>query len=352
MSATATADSGPQAGPSSLAQGLRGCFTTGLLLVEEATQRATLNPEAAAILGLNTESCPLAMLPTQVLSVARDVLGSRRAGAQELELAVPGRGRAVLRVLAMPVGPDVRAVALAVTEITAWTHCEEQLQDLERLANAGRLAAATAHEIRNALVAGKTFIDLLLEQNRDAELAEIVRKELARIDGLVKRLLSFPAPERLSIGEVRLHQVLDYSLRLVQPQLAGKDISVQRSFLASPDVAQGDERALQQAFVNLLLNGLEAMAAAGTLTVGTAVCALPQTAPSAPQVVVTISDTGVGIAPENLGHLFEPFFTTKPGGTGLGLAITRRIIQEHHGAITVESTVGRGTTFAVTLPAR
>jgi signal transduction histidine kinase len=135
---------------------------------------------------------------------------------------------------------------------------------------------------------------------------------------------------------------------LVQPQLASKSILLERSLQANPDGAKGDEYELQQAFVNLLLNALEAMTEKGKLTVTTS--ALPEGISGLRRLQVVIQDTGEGILPEHMSHLFEPFFTTKAAGTGLGLAITRRIIQEHGGSISVESRPGQGTTFTVLLP--
>jgi signal transduction histidine kinase len=106
---------------------------------------------------------------------------------------------------------------------------------------------------------------------------------------------------------------------------------------------EGDDYQLQQAFVNLFLNSLEAMPPHGTLTVGTG--------PSnGRNLLVTVSDTGTGISPEIIDRLFEPFFTTKPNGTGLGLPITRRIIYEHGGSISVESQPNKGATFTIVLP--
>jgi signal transduction histidine kinase len=113
---------------------------------------------------------------------------------------------------------------------------------------------------------------------------------------------------------------------------------------------------LQQAFVNLLLNALEAMGPNGTLSVATnflPASTVPDGPPEAEmgtQLRLTIQDNGIGIPPEHMARLFEPFFTTKPNGTGLGLLITRRIIQEHRGTITVESQPDKGTSFQITLP--
>src|SRR5215831_14534857 len=99
---------------------------------------------------------------------------------------------------------------------------EEGLVRLNRLSSLGLLSAGAAHEIKNALVAGKAFIDLLLEKHQDSELAEIVRREFARIDSIVSQILHFSSPSPRTSGPVDVHEVLDHSVRLIQPQLDGK----------------------------------------------------------------------------------------------------------------------------------
>jgi two-component system NtrC family sensor kinase len=188
-------------------------------------------------------------------------------------------------------------------------------------------------------------------------LAEVVRRELRRIDSMVSQMLKFAAPARPAFAAVRVHDVLDHSLRMVQHQLEGKLISLNRSFNAAPDSIKGDDHQLEQAFVNLFLNAVEAMGMKGSLTVATEIVrtapekAAPPETHRHPQLRITIADTGIGIPPENLSHLFEPFFTTKNHGTGLGLPITRRIVQEHHGDISLHSEPNKGTTFSIVLPA-
>jgi two-component system sensor histidine kinase HydH len=333
---------------------LRGSLVCGSIIVDAPKQIARCSLEAARILGLPTGQTPeaaFAALPAPFQQIALETMSSSQPPvAREVELTVSSRAPALLRVNGLSLHPDQKhsAVLLVVNDLTAARHLEHHIRQLDRLANIGTLSAGMAHEIKNALVAGKTFIDLLLERHQDAELAEVVRREMGRIDAIVSRMLRFAGPGRPTFGDVGLHEVLERSLRLVQPQLEGKLIVLSQAFQAAPDRVNGDDCQLQQAFVNLLLNALEAMGQSGTLTVTT-----ESISPDAglAQLRIVIQDNGAGIPPENMGRLFEPFFTTKPNGTGLGLAITRRIIREHGGDLSVQSQPGKGATFRIVLPA-
>jgi len=226
---------------------------------------------------------------------------------------------------------------------------EEKMQRLDRLASLGLLSAGMAHEIKNSMVAIKTFVELLLEKEQNAELGEVVGRELKRIDGIVTQMLRFATPRHAAFTTVRVHEALDYSLRLVEHQISGKLISLHRRYEAKTDTVHGDEAQLQQAFMNLFFNAIEAVGANGTLTVSTENI----TGESGESILqVKIQDTGLGIAPENVSRLFEPFFTTKKNGTGLGLAICQRIIHEHRGFISAQSEIHQGSTFSITLPAQ
>jgi signal transduction histidine kinase len=223
----------------------------------------------------------------------------------------------------------------------------EKMQRLDRLANLGMLSAGMAHEIKNGMQAVKTFVDLLLEKNQDAELGEVVQHELERINAIVTQMLRIAAPASANFKILRVHEVLDHSLRLLQPQISGKLITVKKNCRAESDAVRGDDAQLQQVFMNLLLNALEAMGTNGTLTISTEIA----DGENGAQVLnIQIQDTGVGITLENLAHLFEPFFTTKKNGTGLGLVICQRIIREHHGSICAQSEAGKNSRFSISLP--
>jgi two-component system sensor histidine kinase HydH len=239
-------------------------------------------------------------------------------------------------------------VVVVLNNLTSAPVFEQNMRRLDRLASLGTLSASMAHEIKNGMVAIKTFVDLLLEKGHDTELTEVVNRELQRINAMVTQMLRFAVPKGAAFNTVHVHELLDHSLRLLHHQIAGKLISLQRRYEAQSDTVRGDDVQLQQAFMNLLLNALEAMGSNGVLTVATEIT---EGENGARLMRIHIQDTGVGIKPENLGRLFEPFFTTKKNGTGLGLAISQRIAHEHHGVIQVQSSLNAGTTFSLSLPA-
>jgi len=218
----------------------------------------------------------------------------------------------------------------------------QNLQRLDRLANLGLFSASIAHEIKNGLVAINTFCQVLMEKDENREMAGVVLRELKRIDGLATQMLRLATPKPPRLEPVAIHDLLDATLGLLEPQVSDRMITLQRDYRASPATAIADEAHLQQAFINLLLNALEAMGQGGKLTVATEA--------SQGKVRISIRDTGVGIEPEHFGHIFDTFFTTKKQGTGLGLAISRRMVEELHGTIEVQSQVGKGSTFSIVLP--
>jgi signal transduction histidine kinase len=171
---------------------------------------------------------------------------------------------------------------------------------------------------------------------------------------MVGQILKFAVPAQPIFAPTSLHKILDRCLLLAQHRVEGRQIVFDRKFQAEKDVLDGDGHQLEQAFVNLMLNAVEAINGSGALSVSTE--SLPDDeSPSRDGETrrwmrIRITDTGAGIALENMSRLFEPFFTTKQNGTGLGLAVTRRIIEEHNGSIQVESRSGEGTTFTVLLP--
>ncbi len=238
--------------------------------------------------------------------------------------------------------PQTITGSTAVNPPVASTPLPENLRRLDRLANLGLVSASVAHEIKNGLVAISTFVELLAAKGEDKEMADVVSRELVRINSLVTQMLRYSAPQPRAFATVRAHELLDHSLRLLEHQMDGRLIALQRDYRAVSDAVHGDESQLQQAFMNLFLNAVEAVGSNGAVTVTTETVGA--------HLKISVRDSGPGIAQENLARLFEPFFTTKKNGTGLGLAICRRVVEEHRGTIEIHSEPGNGSVFIISLP--
>ena len=336
----------------SLAGALRQCTTSAVLVVDSRRRITAFNKAAESLTGLeggNALNHLAEVLPPPLRTVVQAAFDGTQTNA-EREITLQRADGAQVIVLACttvhcdPCG-QVNSVVLVLHDLTSARKIESSTRQLDRLASIGTLSSGVAHEIKNALVVMKTFTDLSHESNQDTELTGLMRHEISRISSLVTQLLKFAGPAKASFAPVNLPEVLNGCLRLVQHQLESKNIQLVRSLHASSDRIAACDNQIEQALLNLLFNAIDAMTLQGTLTVTT------DLAPGDPcQIRVRIQDNGDGITPENLGRLFEPFFTTKPDGTGLGLVITRRIVQEHGGAITVESELKKGTTFTLTFP--
>ena len=331
------------------------------VLVFNREQRLLFHsPNAATLLGLGTKNLvglSITALPTHIRQLVERTAqsGKSSCGTEFLERADPQSHN--LRLTALPLhDADANGMtAILIQDLSLVRPLEDDIRQLDRLASVGTLAAEMAHEIKNALVAVKTFVDLLLEKNPGNELEQTVRREMNRIDAIVGQVLTFSRNATPALANTSVHTVLDRTLKMLKPQLEGRNVTVVTRLAAAPDTIHGDENHLEQALINLLLNAAEAMSGDGTLSIETDLVTSAgkdqSQAVSARQLRIVIRDTGCGIPSESLAHLFEPFYTTKKNGTGLGLAITRRIIHEHHGLISAESEPGKGAAFYILFPA-
>ncbi|HAM59752.1 MAG TPA: hypothetical protein DCQ64_31815 [Candidatus Rokubacteria bacterium] len=223
---------------------------------------------------------------------------------------------------------------------------QEQLLRSDRLATVGELAAGLAHELRNPLAGISGALHVLGSRwargdDRAALLAD-VQAQISRMNRTLTELLQHARPVTPERIAVEINGLLEQSLQF----LPRGDIQIVRRLDGSLPAVYVDPSLLHQAFLNILVNARQAMPQGGRLTLETRVPPAGELA-----VEVRISDTGGGIAAEHLPRIFQPFFTTKAQGTGLGLAIAARVVEQHGGRITVESSVGKGTTFTIALPA-
>jgi two-component system, NtrC family, sensor histidine kinase HydH len=335
----------------SLGDRLSTAFQAGIIQVDSRDKLSVCTPAALRLLQLSSAPGTLEGLPNKLKKLIHKArVGGQALLEQKTNLSDAARKTPELRISVLPTGTSKSSSPVTVILQHFNPELEKNLQQLDRLANFGTLSAGIAHEIKNALVVSKTFFDLLLEKEHDAELVPLVRRELKRIETLVTQMVRYNTPAKPTFSEIHVHQVLNHSLLMVERQLKDKAINLERDYLAGSDQLQGDDFQLEQAFVNLLLNAVDAMGYGGRLSVSTRAGYLASKPPGS-QLEISIQDDGIGIAPEDIGKLFDPFFTTKTGGTGLGLPITRQIIEQHGGRINVTSQPHTGTCFQILLPA-
>jgi hypothetical protein len=217
------------------------------------------------------------------------------------------------------------------------------------MASIGLLAAGVAHEVNTPLAGISSYTQMLRGQldatDARAPLLEKIEKQTFRAAKLINGLLNFSRSGSAEMEALDINKVMADVLSLVEHQLEGAKIRVRKELATNLPSVRGNENRLQQVFFNLVLNARDAMPRGGWLTLATSA--------DEDTVVVEVRDTGHGIKREDIKRIYDPFFTTKGigRGTGLGLSVSYGILQEHGGAIFVESALGKGTTFQVALPA-
>jgi two-component system NtrC family sensor kinase len=241
---------------------------------------------------------------------------------------------------------------IIMDDITERVALESQLSQADKLSSIGLLAAGVAHEVNTPLAVISSYAQMLSKQLQgDAQkgaLLEKITRQTFRASEIVNNLLNFSRTSGAEFGDVDLNKIILDTLALLEHQFKVTKIQVQDELSSHLPLITGNSGRLQQVFLNLFLNARDAMSSGGTLRVATA---------NGDAVSVSVSDTGSGIAQENIHRIYDPFFTTKTSprqgearGTGLGLSVTYGIIQEHSGKIRVESRPGVGTTFHLEFP--
>ena len=280
--------------------------------------------------------------PIKDLSVA-----ARRVATGNFDIRVPAVRR-----------DEMGALAAAFNDMTAQLgrarELESRLHQVEKAAVVGRLAAAIAHEIRNPL----NYINLTLDHLRSSfapedaakretfeRLADQLKSEVGRINRHITDFLKYSRPSALELEPLDLRVQAEDALRVISGQAAESGIETSLTEEGSVPLVVADKDSLRSVFTNLLINSLEAIdGEGGSVTVKLSVEA-------ANRARVEITDTGRGIAAEDIAKIFEPYYSTKETGTGLGLAIVKKAIDDHAGSISVSSKEGSGTTFTIILPA-
>ncbi len=345
-------------------------LVSGVILANKERRITLFNHEAQRTTGISEEDAmgmSIDILPAPICQALDNVLqlehGERNIDARLFEQDETKKSLSIRMGTTFLLGHDQKPMGalLVFADMTELKSLEEQVRRSDQLSSVGTLAAGMAHEIKNPLVTIKTFTQLLPHRYADEDFRKdfsaLVAHEVSRIDGIVNELLSFSKPAKPHLVPMHLHDTIDQMLKLTHEQMVQKNITLECRCDAEIDMIQGDAKLLSQALINLTLNAIEAIGAAGTITIATsnrnyrfANGVGPANAITKKCIRIQISDTGQGIPSESLKKIFDPFFTSKSEGTGMGLSVAHGIINEHHGIIEVESETGTGTSFYIYLP--
>jgi len=241
--------------------------------------------------------------------------------------------------------------AIILRDITESRRTEQQTIESERLNALTLLAAGVAHEIGNPLNSLNIHLQLIEREARKlngakrAELqesVEVARAEINRLDSIISQFLRAIRPTRPQLRPENINSIVEEAVRFLALEIKDRDIVVEQELRSDLPLLEIDRDQMKQAFYNVIKNSFEAMKSRGILRIRTDV--------DESHVIVRFTDTGGGISAENLSRVFEPYFTTKTSGTGLGLLIVRRIVREHGGEMSIESSEGKGLTLTIRLP--
>jgi two-component system NtrC family sensor kinase len=328
---------------------------------------------ASAVLMLSVFSVTGFLIWTLIRAPVRKLTeGTRAIASGNLDYTIPLHRKDEIGELANSFNTMMAELKKANQEITQWSQTLQQrvlektkeleqiqahLIQMEKMASLGKLSATVAHELNNPLGGILTYAKLIQKRLTSTNLTSeqlssvqedlsIIAEETTRCGNIVKNLLLFSKRQIGEFAIVDLHEILDRCVQLVDHHLQLNNIKLIKAYQKGRAEVMGDKDQIQQAFLAILVNAVEAMPGGGTLTLKTS------SDTDKKKVKIQIQDTGSGISPADLPHIFEPFFTTKKEGkgVGLGLSVCYGIIERHDGKIDVNSVVGRGSTFTIELP--
>ena len=313
------------------------------------------NAAAKEFLGLpeNVSSLPVEKLLPGLnidLLLSDSGIGSRKSMRQELELTYPEHR--IVQLYALPTSRDDAPYALILNDVTATMEQAANAAESERSKVVSMLAAEVAHEIGNPLNSLYLHLQLLqrLLKRPEPDLTDAAqevdeaRSEVERLDAIINQFLHALRPGKPVFEPLDLKSLVLDSLNFMRQEITERKIQIEFYWGENVPQINGDANQMKQAFYNLVRNALQAMPSGGRLTIR---CSADDAF-----VMLSVSDSGCGINPENMQKIFKPFFTTKDSGTGLGLMIVERIVREHGGSLAVDSKENNGTTFTISLPRR
>ena len=331
---------------SSLPVGLIATDSSGVIRICNASAREFVGVNAQQIIGKIPEVCLPRQLVRMFSGTKMDGSTERQAEVSLQPEAAGGRTLNLASVVVLDEDQLFAGEVLLIRDLTTVKHLEKELQRSERLAALGKMAAGVAHELRNPLSSIKGLAVVLkagfAASSREAETADILVKEVERLNRGIGELLDYARPEQMRVELASIPEIIGKTVSLVRGDAQSYGIAIRLETAEALPRISVDIDKMNQVFLNLFLNSIQAMEHGGELTVRTEL--INQA------IVIIVRDTGVGIPPENLGRVFDPYFTTKNDGTGLGLAMSAKIVEEHGGTMEVSSAVGEWTEVSIGLP--
>ncbi len=290
-------------------------------------------------------------LPDQLIQLIKELRHNEKNIVKELEIDLYEHGKAYLD-LNLSILEDSSGTLLGYIilfrDLSEVKELKNEVERSTRLASIGRLAAGVAHEIRNPLSSIKGFATYFGERYKDIpedkNTAQIMVREVERLNRVITQLLDFARPVDIKKEVLDIKTVINHSTKMIERNASERNIRIKVDISPGIPHISFDADRMNQVFLNLFLNSIEAMENGGELSVKAEFDTDMDT------VKITVSDTGKGISPNDIGSIFDPYFTTKQSGTGLGLAIVHRIIESHNGEIKVESSPETGTHVIIILP--
>ncbi len=327
----------------------------GLVAIDIDGKIASFNQTAESILKLPSAEVLWKMYDQVLPKPLRELTDRAKTtkGVVEREMDCPVKGgetiplEVIATLLEEEYGGFLGYVVL-FRDLTQIRQLKTEVLRSQRLASIGRLAAGVAHEIRNPLSSIKGFATYFKERYRqvpeDQKTAEVMIQEVERLNRVISQLLDFASPMSIQERPTSLPSLIQHSIRLIEGDAHKKGIGIHTDISPEINEVMIDPDRFKQVLLNLYLNSIEAMGRGGTLSVRV------QREAGERDILITVSDTGMGIREEDLPNIFDPYFTSKSSGTGLGLAIVLKIVESHGGKVAVKSSPGEGTTVTITLP--
>jgi PAS domain S-box-containing protein len=347
-----------------LARNILQSIPTGILTLNRSGVITAVNPTAEAV--LKRPSAELLGHSYETVfsegETIRSVLDGalrfhRHVSQQDLPYERQDRTPHTIRVsTAELTGDDAEpaGVILQAQDVTDWLALEQRVRVADKLAALHTLSAGVAHELRNPLSAMDLNLHLLEEELREraslpeqgARYLHVLNAECHRLSVILDNFMKFARPGSVGLHEVNVSALIEHITALMQFEAEERKIRLEQAVEEPLPSVLGDETAISQVLVNIVVNAFHAMPNGGLCRIA----AEARHANGTRWLVVSVKDTGIGIKKEELARVFEPFYTTKSSGTGLGLAIAYRIMEDHGGTIQVSSTPGIGTTAVLTFP--